>query len=154
VRKLVFVKNIAKLVLIIAVLLAASEGIIYAAKAFQASLGISLSLVGVLIVALGNCFPELYFGIAVGRRGDGWMVVGDMMGSVISAATLVLGIIAVISPFEIKDMSVFFIARIFTVIAAVFFLIFVRTGKKLTKREGLLLLFIYIAFLITEIFWK
>jgi cation:H+ antiporter len=104
VRKWAFIKNLAKLVLILLVLLLASQGIIYAAKSFQQSLGISLSLVGVLIVALGNCFPELYFGIVSGRKGHGWMIVGDMMGSVIVCATLVLGIIALICPFEIKDM--------------------------------------------------
>ncbi|MCX6721354.1 MAG: sodium:calcium antiporter [Candidatus Staskawiczbacteria bacterium] len=154
VRRRVFAKNVVKIILIVAVLYAASQGIIYAAKSFQASLGISLSLVGVLIVALGNCFPEMYFGIVSGRKGEGWMVVGDMMGSVIVCATLVLGIIGLVAPFEIKDMSVFLIARIFTVIAALFFLIVVRTGKKITKKEALLLLFIYIIFLMTEIFVK
>ena len=153
-RKWIFVKNVAKLVLIIGVLLAASQGIILAAKSFQQTLGVSLSLIGVLVVALGNCFPEMYFGIVAGRKGEGWMVVGDMMGSVIVCATLVLGIIGVIAPFEIKDMSVFLVARVFTVIAAVFFLIVVRTGKKITKQEALLLFFIYIIFLITEIFVK
>ena len=132
----------------------ASEGIINSAQYFSEALGVSLSLVGVLIVALGNCFPEAYFGIISGRKGEGWMIVGDMMGSVITAATLVLGIIAIISPFEIKDMAPFLMARIFTIIAALFFLIIVRTGKKLTKKEGLLLLSIYVIFLLTEIFIK
>jgi len=153
-RRLDFVKNIAKIILIIVVLLASAEGIIFAAQSFQKSLGVSLSLVGVLIVALGNCFPEMYFGIVSGRKGEGWMIVGDMMGSVIVCATLVLGIIGVVCPFEIKDMSVFLIARIFTIIAAIFFLFAVRTGKKITKKEALLLLFIYIIFLVTEIFIK
>lgn len=154
VRKWVFLKNIGKMILIIIVLLAASQGIIMAAKSFQMALGISLSLVGVLIVALGNCFPEMYFGIVSGRKGEGWMIVGDMMGAVIIPATLVLGIVALVAPFQITDMSVFLIARVFTVIAAMFFLIVVKSGKKITKKEALLLLFIYVLFLITEIFIK
>lgn len=154
IRRWIFIKNVVKIILIIAVLYAASQGIIFAAQSFQVSLGVSLSLVGVLIVALGNCFPELYFGIVSGRKNEGWMVVGDMMGSVIVCATLVLGIVGLVAPFEIKDMSVFLIARIFTVIAAVFFLIVVKTDKKITKKEGLLLLSIYILFLLTEIFIK
>jgi len=155
INRWVFVKNIIKIILIIIVLYASSQGIIFAAKSFQVSLapwGVSLSMVGVLIVALGNCFPELYFGIVSGRKGEGWMVVGDMMGSVIVAATLVLGIIGIVAPFEIEDMSVFLVARIFTVIAAVFFLIFLKTDKKITKKEAVLLLFTYITFLLTEIF--
>jgi Ca2+/Na+ antiporter len=82
------------------------------------------------------------------------MIVGDMMGSVIACATLVLGIVAIISPFKIEDMSVFLIARIFTVIAALFFVIVLKTGKQITKKEGLLLLCTYIVFLLTEIFIK
>ncbi len=154
IRRLDFIKNITKVILIIIILFVASQGVISAAKSFQQSLGISLSLVGVLIVALGNCFPEMYFGIVSGRKGEGWMIVGDMMGSVIIAATLVLGIIGLVAPFEIKDMSVFLVARIFTVIAAAFFVIAVRTGKKITKQEAVMLLFIYVAFLFTEIFIK
>jgi cation:H+ antiporter len=154
VRRWVFLKNIVKIILILALLLAASQGIIYAAQSFQKSLGVSLSLIGVLIVALGNCFPEMYFGIVSGKTGQGWMIVGDMMGSVIVCATLVLGIIGVVAPFEIKDMNPFLYARIFTILAAIFFLIVTKTDKKITKKEALLLLFIYIIFLITEIFIK
>jgi len=152
--KLGFVKNLVKLVVLVAVLLVASHGVITSAQYFSRSLGVSLSLVGVLIVALGNCFPEMYFGVIAGRRNEGWMIIGDMMGSVITAATLVLGIIAIISPFQIPDMTPFLIARVFTVIAAIFFLFFTRSDKKLTKREALLLLFIYIAFLLSEIFLR
>ncbi len=149
-----FLKNIFKLILIIIILLFASQGVIASAQYFSTSLGVSLSLVGVIIVAMGNCFPETYFGIISGRKQENWMVVGDMMGSVIVGATLVLGIIALVSPFEIKDMAPFLIARIFTVIAAIFFLLFIKTDKKLTKKEGALLLFIYIIFLVAEIFVK
>lgn len=147
-----FIKNLFKLIALVAVLLLASQGIIYAAKYFSTTLGISLSLVGILIVALGNCFPETYFGITSGRKGEEWMVVGDMMGAVITGATLVLGSVALISPFKIEDMRPFLLARIFTVVAAVFFLIVMRTGKKITKKEALFLISIYIVFLFAEIF--
>jgi len=154
VRKWVFVKNIVKIILILVVLLLASQGIIRSAQYFAGSLGVSLSLVGILIVALGNCFPEMYFGLISGRKAESWMIVGDMMGSVIVCATLVLGIIGVLAPFQIKDMAPFFLARVFTIIAALFFLVIVRTGKKITKKEALLLLFVYMIFLLTEIFSK
>ena len=154
VRQWSFVKNVVKIILILVILLLASQGIINSAQYFAGSLGVSLSLVGVLIVALGNCFPEMYFGLISGRKGEGWMIVGDMMGSVIVCATLVLGVIGIFAPFQIKDMAPFFLARVFTVIAALFFLIAVRTGKRITKKEALLLLFIYIIFLFVEIFTK
>jgi Ca2+/Na+ antiporter len=74
------------------------------------------------------------------------------MGSVIVCATLVLGIIALITPFEIKDLSPFLITRIFTVVASLVFIVFIRTGKRITKQEGIFFLAIYILFLLVQIF--
>jgi cation:H+ antiporter len=108
--------------------------------------------VGILIVGLGNCFPEIYFSIISARRGENWMILGDLMGSVIVCATMVLGIVALINPIIIKDFSPFLITRIFTFVAALIFLVFIRTGKKITKVEGLLFLSIYIIFLLVQIF--
>lgn len=153
-EKSVFVWELIKIIIILATLLAASYAVVYTAQYFSATLNVSLALVGVLIVALGNCFPETYFAIISAKKDENWMVLGDMMASVIVCATLVLGIVAVVAPFQIKDFSPFFIARIFMVIACVFYLLFIATDRKLTKREGLVLLFIYIAFLLTEIFLK
>ena len=147
-----FLKNVAQLIALVAILLFAAQGVITSAEYFSISLGLSLSLVGIFIVALANCFPETYFGIISVRNGQKSMVIGDIMGSVITSATLVLGIIGLVSPFEIKDMSPFLTARIFTIAAAMFFLVALKTGRKFTKKEALFLLFVYIAFLLSEIF--
>jgi len=148
-----FLSNIVKMIIFLALLLVTSFFVINSAQFFSVQFGISLSLVGILIVGLGNCFPETYFSLISARRGENWMILGDLMGSVIICATLVLGIIALISPFEIKDLSPFLITRIFTIIASILFIVFIRTGKKFTKMEGLLFLSIYILFLIVEIFF-
>ena len=64
------------------------------------------------------------------------------MGSVIVCSTLVLGIIAVVVPFEIRDLSPFMAARVFLIGAVLFSLFFIRTGRRLTKKEGVVLLLI------------
>lgn len=147
-----FLKSAGKVIIILILLLATSWVIVDNAKIFSVKLGIPLSLVGILIVGLGNCFPEMYFSIVSARRGEGWMVLGDVMGSVIICSTLVLGVVALISPFEIYDFSPFLIARAFTLVASLVFIVSIKTGNMITKKEGLILLFIYIVFLITEIF--
>lgn len=147
-----FLINLVKILVFLALLLITSYFVINSAQFFSVTLGISLSMVGILIVGLGNCFPEAYFSIISAQRGENWMVLGDLMGSVIVCATLVLGIIALISPFEIRDLSPFLITRIFTVVASLLFIVFIRTGRKITKKEGLFFLSIYIAFLLVEIF--
>ncbi|KKP32344.1 MAG: hypothetical protein A2360_01410 [Candidatus Staskawiczbacteria bacterium RIFOXYB1_FULL_32_11] len=149
-----FAVNIIKIILLLGLLLLISQWIVGTAKYFSESLGISLSLVGILIVGIGNCFPEMYFSIITARKGQGWLVLGDLMGAIIVPATLVLGIVAIVSPFVINDFSPFLIARLFLIFASIFFLIVIRRGKSFTKKEGLFLLSVYVVFLITEIFIK
>lgn len=147
-----FLVNLLKVIILLALLLLASQAVIMSAQFFSEKLGISIALVGILIVGLGNCFPELYFSIISARKGKNWLILGDLMGSVIICSTLVLGTIALIYPFEIKDFSPFLIARVFLIAGSIVALLFIKTGKEITKKEGVLLLFIYVAFLLIEIF--
>lgn len=149
-----FIKDIGVIILGVLLLLLASQGIVTSAKLFAENLGISIILVGVLITGLGNALPEVYFAWASAKRGETWMILGDLMGAVIIPTTLVLGIVALISPIEVPDFSPFAIARMFLIISALFFLFFVRTNRKITVKEGLFLLGVYILFLVVEILAK
>ncbi len=147
-----FLVNVVKIVVLLALLVVSAQTVVWAAQFFADKLGLSLSLVGILIVGLGNAIPDTYFSIISARKEKNWLVLGNLMGSVIVCATLVLGILALISPFEIKDFSPFLNARIFLIVAALLSLIFIKSGKEITKKEGLLLLAIYIIFLLVEVF--
>ena len=152
-----FIFSFLKLIAGIAVLFLAAEGMMRSAFFFSVALNMPLVLIGVLIVSVGNAMPETYFAIVAAKekhKGHNWMILGDLMGSVIVLSTLVLGVIALIQPIYINDFSSFLIARIFLIIAALFFFISVRTDRQITKKEALFLLGIYITFLITEVFVK
>jgi len=150
----IFLKDLGKLILGVLLLILAAQGIVASAQFFALNFNLPLILIGVLITGLGSALPETYFAIASARRGETWMILGDLMGAVIVPATLVLGIVALICPIKIIDVLPFAIARFFLIISAIFFLLFVRTGRKITKKETLILLGIYIAFLLVEIFIK
>ena len=147
-----FIKDLARVILGIILLCLAAIGIVTAAKFFAQNLNLSYALVGILIVGVGNTIPEIYFSIIAARKARNWMILGDLMGSVIIAATLVLGIVALICPIEIPNFSPFAIARFFLIIAAMFFLFFVRTDRKITIKEAIFLLGLYISFVLVEIF--
>jgi len=149
-----FLKDLGKVILGLFFLLLAAEGVVRSASFFSENLGLSLASVGILIVGLGNAIPETYFAIIAARRAQNWMILGDLMGSVIVAATLVLGIVALICPIEITNFSPFAIARFFLIISAMFFLFFVRTDRKITKKEAIFLLSLYITFVTVEILTK
>jgi cation:H+ antiporter len=110
-----------------------------------------IAIIGLLIVGLGNCMPETFFTLRAAQKGDSWMVIGDLMGGVIMCATLVLGVVSLIKPIIITNFSPFAAARVFMIISALFFLFSVRTGQKITKREGTILVFIYVFYLLAEI---
>jgi len=147
----IFFKDLGRLLLGLVLLLVAAEGIVRSASFFSQQLNLPLALVGILVVGLGNAIPETYFAIIAARKARNWMILGDLMGSVIVATTLVLGIVALICPIEIVYFSPFAIARFFLIISAMFFLFFVRTERKITAKEALCLLSLYIAFVLVEI---
>jgi len=147
-------KNIFLLLCSILLLIASAQGIVKSAIFFSDYLRLPLILIGILIVGLGTALPETSFTLQAARKSQDWMIVGDVMGSVIMTTTLVLGTVALISPIKISDFSPFAIGRIFLIISAIFFLIFIRTGRKITRKEALFLLGIYIAFVLVEILAK
>ena len=146
-----FLLDLGKIALGIIILLLASEGIVRFATSFATDLNLPIALIGILIVSVGNALPEAYFAIASARRGKTWMILGDLMGSVIMSATLVLGIVALICPIRITDFSPFLVGRFFLILAVLFFYLFIRTGKKVTRKEAVVLLLIYFLFLVCEL---
>jgi len=149
-----FLKNVILLFFSILLLLSSAQGIVKSAIFFSEYLHFPLSLIGILVVGLGTALPELSFTLEAARRGQDWLIIGDVMGSVIMTATLVLGVVALICPIKISDFSPFAIGRIFLIISALFFLFFIRTDRKITKREAIFLLGIYLTFVLVEIFTK
>lgn len=147
-----FIKDLGRLILGLIFLLIAAQGMVMSASFFSQTLDLPLVLIGILIVGVGNAIPETYFAVMAAKKAKNWMILGDLMGSVIVASTLVLGIVALIHPIEIVEFSPFAIARFFLIIAAIFFLFFVRTDHKITIKEALFLLGIYITFVLVEIF--
>ncbi|MDD5569212.1 MAG: sodium:calcium antiporter [Candidatus Pacebacteria bacterium] len=149
--------NVLQVLACVAVFIIAAQGIVSSAQYFAATFNWSLILIGLFIVGVGNCAPEIFFAIASarqGKRGHDWMILGDLMGAIIGPATFVLGTVALITPIQISDFSPFAVARIFLIFAIICFFTFVRNDQRISKKEAAFLLMIYVAFVITEIFVK
>ncbi|HEA84362.1 MAG TPA: sodium:calcium antiporter [Candidatus Wildermuthbacteria bacterium] len=143
--------NFIRMLIGMVLLLVAAEGMVRSMTFFAAAFRLPIILLGILVSGLGTSLPEAYFAITAARKGKGDIIMGDLMGSVIVASSLVLGIVAILQPIIIEDFSPFAIARFFVFFAALFFLLFVRTERRITKKEGIFLLGIYIAFVVAEI---
>lgn len=134
-----------------ALLFLSAELIVWSVTSFAEALQVPMAIVGVLLVGAGTALPEIYFSVRAALHGRKEMILGNLMGCVVITSLFVLGMVALLSPIKIVDFSPYFLARIFLLISVVFFLVFVRTGEKITRKEALLLIFVYLAFVITEI---
>jgi cation:H+ antiporter len=146
-----FLKNFFLLLFSIFLLLLSAQGIVKSALFFSNFLKVPLTFIGTLIVGFGTALPELSFCLQAARKSQDWMIVGDVMGSVIMTTSLVLGIVCLICPIRIFDFSPFLVGRIFLLISAISFFVFVRTERKVTKKEAFFLLFIYLSFFVSQI---
>jgi cation:H+ antiporter len=145
-----FLKNLLFLFFSISILLLSAQGIVKSALFFSSFFKVPLTFIGALIVGFGTALPEFSFCFQAAKKSQDWMIVGDVMGSVILTTTLVLGTVSLISPIKNLSFSQLLVARIFLLISAILFFVFVRTDKKITKKEGFFLIFLYFLFLLTQ----
>jgi len=134
----------------VAFLLGASDVLVRISREMALMLGVPLGLVGILFVALGTSLPEIAFELKASRKGNSGLALGDLVGSVVTNATLVLGITSVITPIKIPSLTIYLSSVLYLITTLISFEIFVRTDKKLVHWEGVFLIFIYVCFLLTE----
>jgi cation:H+ antiporter len=149
-----FLKDMAIFGVSVVLLLLASQGVVAAAAFFAEFLGIGLGIIGIILVGAGTALPEVYFSIRAGRAGETKMVLGNLMGCVVITSTLVLGLVALISPVRITDFSPFGAARLFLLVSVLFFILISRTKSQISKKEGIALILIYAAFVVFEVLIK
>lgn len=107
-------------------------------------------IIGLLIVGLGTTMPEFFYSLKAVQKEEDGLAVGDLLGTVLADATIVVGILAVIHPFTFP-VKIIYVTGVFMVIASLLLLKFMKSGKTITKKEGFLLLFFWIMYALIEI---
>ncbi len=149
-RKKKLIKQVFLLLIGIIVLIASAHVVVQSSIKLAEIIKTSIFLVGLILVALGTSLPEFIFGLRSFKTDHKDMVLGGILGSVASNATIVLGITAIISPIMIKNTSILFTSAIFMIASYIIFSILTKTGKKLAWQEGLMLLLFYVIFIIIQ----
>lgn len=110
------------------------------------SLGMSETLVGLTIIAIGTSLPELVTSISAALKKESEIALGNIVGSNIFNILFVLGASSAITPIAVND-KVF--TDVWVMIGLTFvLLLFARTGLRIGKREGLLLALAYVMYLV------
>lgn len=149
-KKWEVIANSMGLILCIVLLhLAASSTVRYATN-ISTEVGLPPIFIGLFIISIGTTLPELAVGFSAARKGHNDIVMGDIIGSVVTNATLVLGVSALIHPIEANFM-LFITSTGFMLLAAFLFSTFAETGDKLYQKQGVALIMLYVLFLVVEL---
>lgn len=138
------------LLLSMALLLLGSYATVESGVALAETLGVSPVLVGMLLVGLGTTLPETFFAIKAVRHNDAPLALGDILGTVMTDATIVLGIVALIAPFTF-DVRLVHLTGMYMLFGAILLFYFMQSGHTLKRKEGLFLFVFYLIFVFTEL---
>jgi len=124
-----------------------SDLIVDSAVYIAESLNISQKIISMTIIVIGTSLPELTITILSAKKGEFDMAIGNIVGTNIFNICVVLGLPITIfgtvsSPaFNLVDL-------IIVLLAALLLFIFGRTDRKLTRREGIIMLCVVMVYYI------
>lgn len=111
--------------------------------------GIPNVLIGATIVSVATTLPELLVSSIATYNQYYDIAIGNVVGSTICNVGLILGLVAVLSPIKIERKS-FFIKGGFMLLSCIVLFVLLR-DTIITRREGNLLLFLFIIYILLNI---
>ncbi|WOV86664.1 calcium/sodium antiporter [Sporosarcina oncorhynchi] len=139
-------KNIIITVLGLAAIIVGGNLVVENGTKIAYSLGMSETLVGLTIIAIGTSLPELVTSITAALKKESEIALGNIVGSNIFNILFVLGASSVISPLAVNDKVLTDV--VFMIVLTVVLFVFSRTGFKIGKREGIVLVVVYLIYLV------
>ena len=138
-------KNILITLLGLAAIIFGGDLVVDNATQIAYSLGMSETLVGLTIIAIGTSLPELVTSISAALKKESEIALGNIVGSNIFNILFVLGASSAITPIAVNDKV--FIDVIIMIALTLVLLVFARTGFRIGKREGFMLVVAYAIYL-------
>jgi len=135
----------------VALLIASSLTIVWSSKAIVEYIDFSFLAFGILFIALGTSLPELIFGIKAAFMKHSSMTLGNSLGSIAFNASFIIGIISILDPIETDFTNSMFIVSLFLFISFLLFHFFSYSQSSISRKEGVVLLLLYLIFLVFEI---
>ncbi|MCR5724757.1 MAG: calcium/sodium antiporter [Treponema sp.] len=136
-------KCLVLLVIGVVLIIAGGKAVVYSARNIARFFGMSETLIGLTIVAIGTSLPELVTSIVAARKGEVSLAVGNVVGSNIFNLLFILGVSTSIHPVSVNAASIYDLAILTAVSVLVW--IFSLTGRKVVRIEGCIMLLCYLA---------
>jgi cation:H+ antiporter len=122
---------------------AGSDFLVFGAKNLASLAGVPEELIGFTILAIGTSLPELATSISLVRKAKNEMLLGNIVGSNLFNIGLVGGVAGILGPVNSRTPHPWIEYLSLVLITALF--CYWLKGRKLDRKEGVLLLAIYFA---------
>ncbi|MBQ8856958.1 MAG: calcium/sodium antiporter [Lachnospiraceae bacterium] len=106
--------------------------------------GMSDTLVGLTIVAIGTSLPELVTSITASKKGDSGIALGNAVGSCLFNILFILGMASTLTP--INAVPELIIDTAILIVVTILILVVAKTGKKTNRVEGIICVAAYIIY--------
>ena len=116
------------------------------------SLNMPELLIGITLGAIGPSIPNLAAALGATKRGVEELVISETIGSNIFTLLITLGLIAVLSPMDIDNLTAMITAP--ALLLVTFTLLFAMLRGRVTRLDGVILLLIYISTIIFEFIFR
>ncbi|WP_372674992.1 calcium/sodium antiporter [Aquicoccus sp.] len=134
----------------LAITILGARFLVSGAVGLAAAAGISETVIGLTIVAIGTSTPELVTTLIAVRKGQGGVAFGNIIGSNIFNILGILGLTALIHPLAVPQQVIGF--DIWVMLGATLVMVlFAITGRRIDRREGAFLVTGYAAYLATTL---
>lgn len=120
--------------------------VVNSASEIALSFGLSQTLVGLTVVALGTSLPELVTSIVASRKGENGLALGNVIGSNIFNILMVLAVSAVVKPIAVNVFAVIDAMCLLAFSAIVWVLC--RSKQQISRLEGAVVLLMYAGYLV------
>jgi cation:H+ antiporter len=118
--------------------------VVGAASEIAGLLGLSETLIGLTVVAIGTSLPELITSVVAAKKGENDIAVGNIVGSCIFNVLFVMGVSGVIYPI---DIAVENYADLWILLAAMLIVVpMMYTSKKISRWEGVVMMLGYVGY--------
>lgn len=143
-----YVKNVGILLVGLALIVQGANWMVNSAVSIAQLLGMSELVVGLTIVSIGTSLPEVATSMAAARKGNADIAVANVLGSNIYNVLLTLGLTIVVAPGVLEvSRNALLLDMPFMIAVAIGIIPIFLTGFDLNRKDALLFLFYYTAYL-------
>ncbi len=123
----------------LALLVGGSQVLLYGAIGIAEAVGLSQAVIGLTLVAVGTSLPELTISVIAALRRHADVAIGNILGSNIFNVLGILGVSALLQPLPVAGRILAFDQWVMLGVSAAL-LLFLWTGRRLSRLEGAVLL--------------